>query len=68
MAPILEINLWQLVGIVLVAVILIFGISSGIEKVNKVMMHYFLHVCWIGNLYVVPARFFGWLPIHVFGG
>ena len=34
-------NLWQLVGIVLVAVILIFGISSGIEKVNKVMMPLF---------------------------
>lgn len=34
-------NLWQLVGIILVAVILIFGISSGIEKVNKVMMPLF---------------------------
>ena len=34
-------NFWQMVGIVLVAVILIFGISSGIEKVNKVMMPLF---------------------------
>ena len=34
-------NLWQIIGLLLVAVIMIAGISTGIEKVNKVMMPLF---------------------------
>ncbi len=34
-------NLWQTIAILLTAVILIFGIGSGIEKANKVMMPLF---------------------------
>lgn len=34
-------NLWQSVAVVLTAVILVFGIGSGIEKANKVMMPLF---------------------------
>lgn len=34
-------NFWQILGLVLVAVVLLAGISTGIEKVNKVMMPLF---------------------------
>lgn len=34
-------NIWQSVAVILTAVILIFGIGSGIEKANKVMMPLF---------------------------
>lgn len=34
-------NLWQIIGLLLTCVVLIFGVGKGIEKVNKVMMPLF---------------------------
>ena len=63
--PHLEIMLWQVIAMLVTAVIMAYGISGGIEKANKIMMPMlFILFVW-GSAYIFyTSRFGTWISLY----